>query len=214
MSKNIFCSKYVSYNGVMFDVEANYDPEVPVEFLEVIGIGVYGQFRRITVWVSQQSHENIFEDRTQWNLIHNQTIQGNFANMTCLDFNNPVQLQRPGRKQGFYVHVPHMNGAIAYDDQRGVSTFENSYITVHPGLSHLSSTPFHVQGNRNWLWRPNRDFVGRLILRVKLTLWKPVKQNFNNFGPIFQRIVFTTLLALKRSAKTIVFFFYLSFYSA
>lgn len=51
---------------------------------------------------------------------------------------------------------------IVYDNQRGETTHEDKFITIGPGLAHLSNVPFSPIGFWGRAWRSRRQFVGRV----------------------------------------------------
>lgn len=111
---------------------------------------------------------------------------------------NPIVL-KPGQIRAIYIHSTREDDqAIVYDNQQKLKTYDDAFLSVLPGRSHVSPEAF---GNRpiwGWgnAWRDNREFVGKISYGVIYQLWNP--NTHLHFGNNFQKTVETVLACQRR----------------
>ena len=84
-----------------------------------------------------------------------------------------------------------------YDNQRSRSV-EDQFISILPGVAHLSNTPFSSNAYGWGAWRDRRQFVGRCSYSIRWLLWNPTREAHLNFKPHFRASVRTLLLCQRR----------------
>ena len=177
-----------TFCGVMFTIECK--SELPVEFLEIRSLSVRGQLGPITVWVTPDTWQGKHENEKVWEQVYSASHPSSYRSFTKLAFSRPV-IVAGGQSIGVYVHSavdgdevspPSSPGSacgcltassarnppdrclqgIVYDNERGGSAHEDSFLRLGAGLAHLSNVPFSPLGFWGRAWRSHRQFVGRV----------------------------------------------------
>jgi len=132
-----------------------------------------------------------------WTQIYSKTHTPSFSDYTSLDITaNPIVL-KPNQIRGVYIHSTlDSDEAIVYDNKHKEKTHDDTFLTVLPGRSHVSSTPFRSTWGYHGAWRDNREFVGKISYGVVYKLWNPIE--YNNFGGKFRTTVRTMFACQRR----------------
>eukprot|EP00617_Octactis_speculum_P003935 CAMPEP_0185781428 /NCGR_PEP_ID=MMETSP1174-20130828/102392_1 /TAXON_ID=35687 /ORGANISM="Dictyocha speculum, Strain CCMP1381" /LENGTH=433 /DNA_ID=CAMNT_0028471407 /DNA_START=52 /DNA_END=1350 /DNA_ORIENTATION=- len=184
-----------TFSGVMFTIEAK--TSLPVDFIQVDSISVRGALGPMTVWVTPDSWEDKYEEKSAWQKIYDTNHTDSFENFVALTFTEPVIIPK-SKSVGMYVHSKRQGDeSIVYDDQRARYTHSDQFIRVGPGLAHLSNEPF--SGYHPWgAWRERRQFVGRVSYGAKFQLWQP--ECHAAFPPVFKDLVNLFLMTKPQDA--------------
>ena len=158
----------------MFDIKTN---ALPVEYIEVSSIWVRGDLGPVTVWSTDGTFDGKQTKEQEWTLHYQKAHTSSFAELVEMRLQEPVRLA-PDSSRGFYVHsaLPG-DDAIVYDNQRHHESHSDQFLTITPGMAHLSNEPFsNKMPDGFWPgrpWRPHREFVGRVSYGVRWLLWNP-----------------------------------------
>jgi hypothetical protein len=134
-----------------------------------------------------------------WNKIYEQKHKPSRRNYCELDLGaNPIIL-KPGEIRGIYIHSTlETDKAIVYDNQQQLKTFDDQFLTVLPGRSHVSPDVFGTDTfwGRGSAWRDNREFVGKVSYGVVYKLWNPVENL--SFGGNFRHLARVLFMCQRR----------------
>jgi len=85
-----------------------------------------------------------------------------------------------------------------YDNQQQLKTFDDQFLTVLPGRSHVSPDVFGTEPiwGRGNAWRDNREFVGRVSYGVVYKLWNPAENL--SFGGNFRHLARVLFMCQRR----------------
>lgn len=111
---------------------------------------------------------------------------------------NPIIL-KPGQIRGVYIHSTRPDDkAIVYDNQQKLKTYDDQFLSVLPGRSHVSPEVFGSTPIWGWgsAWRDNREFVGKISYGVVYQLWNP--DTHLHFGHKFRKSVEAVLACQRR----------------
>ena len=138
-----------TFCGIMFDV-AVPETGIPLDYVAVTSVAVRGMLGKLTVWSAPDGHDGKHEDKDKWTLVYEGEHKPSVRALVPLKLAAPLKLG-PGQRAALYVHSKRPGDqAIVYDNQRGDVTCADRFVTVSPGLAHLSNKPF---GGRNpWGW--------------------------------------------------------------
>lgn len=202
-----------TFCGIMFPIRCK--KVLPVDHIVIRSISVRGALGPLTVWVSKgatyfarNSPGDSNNDRNlsagivemkkmYWNKIYERDHKPSFTQYCELKLQSPIVL-KPGQVKAIYVHSTRDGDqAIVYDNKQKDLTYDDEFISMYAGRSHVSDRPFGTIPIWGWgnAWRDNREFVGKVNYGVVYRLWNP-NLHFH-FGSKFQTVV-TTLLACQR----------------
>lgn len=164
-----------TFCGIMFDLVCK--STLPVDYVEINALWIRGELGPITVWVTEGGFNNRHEEKDAWDQVycgHHNPSPNEFVRLGLFV---PYRM-KPGVTYGIYVHSTLPNDrAIVYDNQRHQITFEDNFVSMLPGLAHLSNVPFSDVNAWFGSWRRSREFVGRLEYGARYVLWNFDKQN-------------------------------------
>ena len=184
-----------TFCGVMFSLECKR--ELPVDFIEVYSISVRGELGPMTVWVTPDTFLGKNERPDLWEKVYEGNHESSCGAFTKLSFPRPVVVAG-GTTIGMYVHSKvDGDGGVVYDNQRGHTAHEDTFIGLGPGFAHLSNKPFSPHGFWGRAWRSRRQFVGRVAYGAKYKLWNPVGTVHHAFPMSFRRLVRLFVFGIK-----------------
>jgi hypothetical protein len=126
-----------------------------------------------------------------------------FRDYCELDFGDNPIIVKPGEIRGIYIHsTEESDQALVYDNQQNLKTYDDKFLTVLPGRSHVSPELFGTRPIWGWgnAWRDNREFVGRISYGVVFKLWNPSEHL--SFGGNFRGITRVLFMAQRRWEST------------
>ena len=130
-----------TFCGMMFDVKVNAMGDVPVESFVLDEIWVRGGLGPIKIYWTEDTWRGKHTDPDKWKLIYEKTHAESYDELIRMPFTEPVNLG-VGSSVGLYVHSSaHNDRSIVYDNQRGNGLHQDTFITVLPGQSSISSAP-------------------------------------------------------------------------
>ena len=205
----------ICISGIMFPIRCK--KVLPVDHIVISSISVRGALGPLTVWVSKgttnftrncpAAYSNnarnlsaglVEMKRMYWNKIYEKDHKPSFTQYCELKLRSPIVL-KPGQVKAIYVHSTRDGDqAIVYDNKQKDLTYDDEFISMYAGRSHVSERPFGTIPIWGWgnAWRDNREFVGKVNYGVVYRLWNP---NLHyNFGSKFQNAVRTLLLCQRR----------------
>jgi hypothetical protein len=127
----------------MFDIESRSD--LPVQFIEIQSIAVRGDLGMISVYACENDDLRQLSriPPSRWKrLFGPKELEPSRHTFEELVLDVPIRMA-PNRVMGVYVHSQLPGDlAIVYDNHYGDHlTYEDSFIKVHPGISHTSNVP-------------------------------------------------------------------------
>ena len=140
-----------SFCGIMFDVEAKEG--VPLEYLEITHLWCRGMLGNITIWIrtvqdgdSGPGHVRLFQREEDWVNVYEEFKEPSLFELSSMELKDPVKL-RPGSRYSIYIHSSRNDDlAIVYDNQRRKVTHDDRFLSVYPGMAHISPIPFDNHG--------------------------------------------------------------------
>ena len=185
-----------TFSGIMFDIIVK--DLLPVQYLELSQVWVRGALGNLTVWMTEGSHERVFDQPDRWHNIFEGTRDPS-STLVPLEIDPPLCLPA-GQVIGLYVHSTRPGDqSIVYDNQRHQISHEDHFIQVTSGCAHLVPRPFDSRGNWGWGWRPKREFVGKVSYGIKYLLWKPEQTVHSRFPVSFERAITTVMCCARRA---------------
>lgn len=139
-----------------------------------------------------------------WNCHYRGTHNASMSTLKEMKLETPIYIE-PDDSVGVYVHSALAgDDAVVYDDQRHNESHKDMYLTITPGMAHLSNDAFSNQMQDGFWngrpWRPGREFVGRISYGVRWLLWNP--DVHAEMPPTFRKIAWSLLLSQTERAGT------------
>lgn len=215
-----------TFCGIAFPIQAKR--VLPVKHIIINSISVRGKLGPLTVWVTNDdttgisgngsgvsplpsrydlrnrgqtlSQSQIIMKPKHFTKIYEKThAPKSFQEYEELDLSqNPIIL-KPGQIRGVYIHSTRPDdAAIVYDNQQKLKTYDDQFLSVLPGRSHVSPEVFGSTPIWGWgsAWRDNREFVGKISYGVVYQLWNP--DTHLHFGHNFRKTVEAILACQRR----------------
>jgi hypothetical protein len=215
-----------TFCGIAFPIQAKR--VLPVDHIIINSICVRGKLGPLTVWVTNDDTSEMSDYGTgvsplplRYDLRNRgQTLRQSQMVMKAKHFtkiyektHSPKSVQeyeeldlsqspiilRPGQIRGVYIHSSRPDDkAIVYDNQQKLKTYDDQFLSVLPGRSHVSPEAFGSTPIWGWgtAWRDNREFVGKISYGVVYQLWNP--NTHLNFGHNFRKTVEAILACQRR----------------
>jgi len=138
-----------------------------------------------------------------WEKVYERRHRPSFRDYCELDFGDNPIIVKPGEIRGIYIHsTEESDQALVYDNQQNLKTYDDKFLTVLPGRSHVSPELFGTRPIWGWgnAWRDNREFVGRISYGVVFKLWNPSEHL--SFGGNFRGVTRVLFMAQRRWEST------------
>jgi len=147
-----------TFSGVMFPIECK--SILPVDHVVIDSIAIRGELGPITVWVSRENDdaddaddaddsETMYQKwnvpnpiMSDWEKVYEKTLPASVVEMAEIVLDTPIVI-KPGTRRGVYVHSTLLGDeSIVYDNQKSRFTYNDTFLTVHPGRAHVSNKVF------------------------------------------------------------------------
>ncbi|KAK3247450.1 hypothetical protein CYMTET_43052 [Cymbomonas tetramitiformis] len=190
-----------TFCGVMCDLRSK--SLLPMDYIEVHSVWIRGGLGEITIWYTEDTYLGKHECGEMWTRVYKGHHEESMDDLVQITLNMPIKVSG-GKGCGLYVHST-LDGdqAIVYDNQRNKTTYDDDYLTVLPGLAHLSNIPFGKVGywGRSHAWRRRREFVGRLSYGCRWLKWNP--EVHLRFPEPFQKVALTLICGARRPESSL-----------